>query len=130
MTAGPDGVRWSGSNHSGALVSAMTNRSVPPRSLTVLPSCHVCPFRPWDRLCGPQTQTAVLITAVSTSTSSAALLTILLDSACVSSGGRLRGHAAAAIGSAIELSGDQHCPDHAGHLGGIGHRRNLERAPL
>src|SRR5215468_7656413 len=112
------------------LLGAMTHRSVPPRSLTILPSCHVCPFRPWDRRCGPQTQTAVLITAVSTSTPLAALLAILLDSACVSSGGRLRDHAAASIGSAIELSGDQHRPDHPGHLGGISHRRNLERAPL
>jgi len=40
VTAGPEGVRWSGSNHSGALLGAMTCRSVPPRSLTDLPSHH------------------------------------------------------------------------------------------
>src|SRR5215467_10917646 len=74
VTAGPEGVRWSGSNHSGALLGAMTCRSVPPRSLTDLPSHHNCPFRTWDHRRGPQTQTLILITAVSTSTPSAALL--------------------------------------------------------
>src|ERR1700730_5496162 len=106
----------------------MTYRSVPTRSLTDLPSHHICPFRSWDRVRGPQTQTLVLITVVSTSTHRQPSLLSSSTALGVSSGGSLRGYAV--IGSAIELSGDQHRPDNAGHLGGICHRRNLERAPL
>src|SRR5277367_6469886 len=71
----------------------------------------------------------LLITAPSTSTHRQPSLRSSSTALVVNSGGRLDRHAAAFVGSAIMLSGDQHGPDDAGHLGGIGDRGHLERAP-
>ncbi len=53
VTAGPQGLRGSGSNHSGALFGAMTKRSVPIQVLTILPCCFLLltTFGPERGLC-------------------------------------------------------------------------------
>jgi hypothetical protein len=50
VTAGPDGDRGSNSNHSGALLRAMTSRSVSIPVPDHLPSRQICPFRQVKRV--------------------------------------------------------------------------------
>ena len=47
LTAGPDGLRGLASKHRGALLSAMTERSVPAQVLTILPSIASCSLPVW-----------------------------------------------------------------------------------
>src|SRR3984893_799557 len=72
---------------------------------------------------------SLLITAPSTSTHRQPPLLSSSTALVVNSGRRRDRRAAAFVGSAIIFPGRQHGPDEAGHLGGIGHRDALERAP-